>query len=266
MTSWLRKFRNNYKHNKQLRNCAELKQQLSEALKNCPNKIPVLVVSYNNGRYVRNTVEQLAKYAIQPIIIDNCSNKSETTTELKKIQHSELAQVVYSKSNHGHMVGFIDPVYMELPEVFAYTDPDLSFNPAMPKDFLDILSHLTQEYGVYKAGLALALLENTPIISNQVRRIKNKPMIYDRSFTVAEWEAQFWRKPLRHKTLEVYAAPIDTTFAVYRKSNYLGTFLDAIRVAGSFSAIHLPWYPQIDIFTEQDKDLYRQGNRSSTWI
>lgn len=66
--------------------------------------------------------------------------------------------------------------------------------------------------------------------------------------------------------LKCYAAKIDTTFAVYRKSNFRYDFYDGVRVAGAFSAIHLPWFPELDIMTAEEKASYLDKNNiSATW-
>jgi hypothetical protein len=65
----------------------------------------------------------------------------------------------------------------------------------------------------------------------------------------------------------MYLADIDTTFAVYRKSNYQGHLRSpAIRVAGDYTAIHLPWFLNLDIITELEKQQYLQKNKSTHWI
>tara|TARA_B110000503_G_C7160466_1_gene419429 strand:+ start:2000 stop:2215 length:216 start_codon:yes stop_codon:yes gene_type:complete len=65
---------------------------------------------------------------------------------------------------------------------------------------------------------------------------------YERAYSVFEWESQYWRFKLqRSDELKVYAAPLDTTFAVYNKGNYRGSFMDAVRIGGDYAVTHLPW-------------------------
>jgi hypothetical protein len=95
---------------------------------------------------------------------------------------------------------------------------------------------------------------------------KLKPFVFQKSYTIQEWESQFWRRRLPHESLEIYAERIDTTFAVYRKSNYRNDFYDAVRVAGDYSAIHLPWFPKLDIMTDAQRRQYLKKSKSSTWL
>jgi len=43
---------------------------------------------------------------------------------------------------------------------------------------------------------------------------------------------------------------------------------DAVRVAGNFSAIHLPWFPKLDIMNAVQKEAYLVSDRKkdTTWI
>lgn len=136
---------------------APLVAQLKKILPKYSNIIPVIVVSYNNGVYIKNMCQQLEKFGIKPIIIDNNSTCKNTIHILNKISDNGIAFIARSHYNFGHGVGFIEPVYKLLPDVFAYTDPDLQFNENLPLDFLEKLSQLTIEFPVFKAGFALSL-------------------------------------------------------------------------------------------------------------
>lgn len=230
--------------------------------------IPLLVVSYNNGIYVANTVSQMARLGITPIIIDNASTDYQTRHILSEIQRQGAAQVVYSRKNYGHLVGFMEPMYQVLPDVFAYTDPDLQLHPEIPKNFMEILANLTIEYDAYKVGCALQLeYKGVPAhADNRYSVSVRRPFLFRESYDVQRWEKGFWKKKLSHPELEIYAAPLDTTLAVYNKSMYRGDFIfNSLRVAGCFSAVHLPWFPEIDIMTDAQRVAYLQGNVSSTW-
>ncbi len=246
------------------RKSVTLVPKLERALEQCQERIPVFIVSYNNAKYVLNTVRQLVSYGIKPIIIDNASTDENSLKILHAIEASQEAQVLFSDVNFGHLVGFLNPIYKVMPELFAYTDPDLQFHPNLPENFLEVLAELTQRYRVYKAGFALALLEEE-MIDMTIEKFRGVPQIYPFEMSVREWESQYWRMRLEHPSLEVYQARHDTTFAVYRKSNLID-FYDGVRVAGDFSAIHLPWYPALDIMSDEERREYLKGNRSSSWL
>lgn len=255
-----------YQNIKQSRRFQTIRQDLENALTRSHDAIPCIIVSYNNGIYVSNTVNQLSRYGLTPIVIDNHSSDSTTLAALDTLQRNERALVVRSDHNFGHLVGFLPQLYPLLPEVFAYTDPDLAFNADLPSDFLSVLADLATRYSVFKAGFALSVPDDKQVIDAQIRITREKPFIFHRSYSVREWESQFWAKPLQHEFLDIFAADVDTTFAVYQKKNYRGNFFDAIRVGGHFSAIHLPWFPSLDLFDQGARQRYLQHNRSTTWV
>jgi hypothetical protein len=247
------------------RDSVNLVKKLETALSKSEEEIPVFVISYNNAKYVQNTVNQLKRYHIKPIIIDNCSTDQHSVNILRQIEASGDAQVLFSDKNFGYLVGFLNPVYKVMPELFAYTDPDLQFHPNLPQNFLSVLAEVTEKYSVYKAGFALSLLDDEEMIDLSITKLRGVPQIYPHTMSVREWEQQYWRMKLDHPELELYQARHDTTFAVYRKSNLID-FYDGVRVAGDFSAIHLPWYPKLDLMSAEDRARYLEGNKSSTWL
>lgn len=244
---------------------ASLVDHVKNALTKCSDTIPVFVVSYNNGVYVKNITQQLNNFSVTPIISDNNSYCKNTQRVLNELSHSGMAQIARSNYNFGHLVGFIEPFYLILPEVFAYTDPDLQFNDKLPGDFMIQLADLTTLIPVFKAGFALSLNIKGTLKNTKIHLRNSKPFLFEKQYSIKDYESKYWIKRLQHEKLEIYAAPIDTTFAVYRKQNYCGDFHDAIRVAGDYSATHLPWFVEFDLFSEDDRAVYNKQNISSNW-
>lgn len=226
--------------------------------------IPVIIISYNNFSYVNQMIRQLNKLGIIPIVLDNASTDPMTQSSLKSIPHSQ-AFVIYSAYNFKHTVGFIEPIYSKLPNIFAYSDPDLRFLDTLPNDFLNQLAALTEEFEVYKAACALPLaLEGHALSAKRNSVHLKEPFEFQAEHSILEWETKYWKQRLSH-SLEVYAAQTDTTFAVYNKSKYRGFFYDAVRVAGNFSAIHLPWFEGLELMTAHERNAYMNANQSTTW-
>ena len=262
--AWYRPIISAYRKRKSLK----LAKQFTDILNVLKGEMPVMIICYNNGVYVENLVRQLNGFDITPVVIDNRSSDQKTLTTLAQLAAEKQAYIAYSEKNFGHFVGLLDPIYQQLPNHFAYTDPDLDLNKNLPKDFLQKLINLTNEYQVYKAGFALDLLDDEPVIVASQRISHTKPFDYQNDFSVRQFEAQFWRLPIQHDTLEIYYARIDSTFAVYNKQQYRGDFYDAVRVAGDYSAIHLPWFPRLDIMNEDQKLAYLNSDRKkdTTWV
>jgi hypothetical protein len=228
----------------------------------------VLVVAYNNGVHVASMVRQLRERGLRPIVIDNASDDRFTVHTLQGLHAQGEAWWVRCAHNHGHQVGFLPPLYAELPTLFAYTDPDLQLNAALPADFLQTLCELTERYRVFKAGFALTLEPPlpAPLVQTRQRLQTRRPVPYEAWLSVREWEAPYWRFKLAGEPWPVYAAHVDTTFAVCNKAHYRGHFTDGVRVAGPFAAVHLPWFPSLDPMDAAMRQRYLRRNRSSTWL
>lgn len=270
---WFRSFRQMNRNRREQAKNDELRFQLKTAafemkrsILECDGKIPVLIVCYNNGVYVTNMVSNLQKYDIKPIVLNNYSTDRESIKILNNLEKNGEAYIVNFQKNYGHMVAFLAPIYELLPEVFACTDPDIQFSSTMPASFLDDLALMTTRYLVFKAGLAMSLTADEEISKATVKLSATEPIYVNTSFSIHEGEAPFWRRKLEHESLDVYTAKIDTIFAVYRKQNYRGDFFDAVRVAGDYSAIHLPWFPRLDPMSDDQKKQYLTGNISTTWL
>lgn len=231
------------------------------------NHIPVFIISFNNGIYVENMVNQLINYSISPIIIDNNSSDPATKDILVQLKNAKKIKVIHCPINFGHKVLFYDAIYQKLPNRFACTDPDLQLNPELPQNFLEIFSRVSDEFKAFKAGMALSI--NHSMRSIQIIKKSKYPFKFLKKYQIVDWEKKFWTRKLESSmNLEVYDAAIDTTFFVANKNFFDGNLFDGIRVAGDFSAIHLPWHPDLDISTATSRNIYSKSisNKTSMWM
>jgi hypothetical protein len=219
---------------------------------------PVFINSFNRPTYLKSIIQQFNKYLIKPIIIDNNSSNPEVIDYLNKFNNEKFFLIRFNQ-NLGHNVIFIKDIYDHLPNYFAYTDCDIKLNDNLPKNFLKELSDLTNIFRSYKAGFAL------DINSANLKSLKNKF-----GNNIKEWESHFWAKQLKHHELEIFSAAIDTTFAVYNRQNenLCGGKKkhNAIRVAGKYTAIHLPWM-KYDPMPDSELKFYMENDSKniSTW-
>jgi hypothetical protein len=120
---------------------------------------------------------------------------------------------------------------------------------------------LTKRHRIGKAGFALDISDREAMVTHQFNIGGSKWNIWD-------WEARFWETPL--EPLEggdsVYDASIDTTFALYDKEYFDPidpvAFLRAVRVAGRFTARHLPWYRDQGLPESEAADYVRTQRHS----
>ncbi len=190
--------------------------------------IPIYIISFNNGYYVNNTVQQLKKLDIslkRIYILDNNTTSLDSLRTLRNLE-AEGCHVFFFNNNRGHLVWQQHDVWQTLPEYFIITDPDLQFNENLRMDFIDRLKDVADRYEAERVGFALSL-EGDMYTET-----------YCQNRNIKDWESQFWQYPIEDN---LYNAGIDTTFFLGKKSNFGGK---QIRISGDFTAKHLPWYPE----------------------
>lgn len=200
--------------------------------------IPIVIVCYNNHKYVDNTINQILKYnnnyIDNIIILNNCSTCIDTIEYIKNIK----CKIINNNENNGPRISPFNnqEIYNNLPDKFILTDPDLNFNDNLPIDFIDILINLSDKYNCHKIGFALDISDFDKMFQNKY---------YD-NMNIYDWEKQFWQNKINDDNYELYYAPIDTTFCVINKN--ISFYGENIRVAGNFTAKHLPWYINNNIY------------------
>lgn len=134
---------------------------------------------------------------------------------------------------------------------YIVSDPDIVPDEKCPKDMIKYLAKLLNEHpGYNKAGLGL--------------RIDNLPSSNNQRDDIISWEKRFWDKKSTIAP-NVYAAELDTTFALYRPRTWW--FLSpSLRTGEPYVALHEPWY-QSSSDPSEDFLYYkmRASREVSTW-
>jgi hypothetical protein len=225
----------------------------------CP-EFPVIIPTYNNPSYLKLMLNQLNKYNLNNvIIIDNFSLYPEMRELLKEL--SDKYTIVAKFTNEGPREFYTNPVLFNwLPEKFIVTDPDIGFNQNLPSNFIEILEKVSEDFNLFKVGLALDIeFEGNEAIK--------KIMPWGQS--IYNWEATMYLNQIG-ETLSgdpIYKAPLDTTFCFVNKKYDNGDFLftSTARVGGNFISQHYGWYenPPIPI-KEKEYSIINVGRWSST--
>jgi hypothetical protein len=227
-------------------------KKLSNNAKKKEETIPILIICYNNYKYVQNTLNQInkinKKYYKDIQIVDNSSSCHDTIHFLKNIDVK-----VINNQNNGPWISDQANIhiYNMLPNKYILTDPDLEFNTNLPNNFIEILSKLSDKYKCNKVGFALDIsdFDNMYITT------------YFNNLNIYDWEKQFWTNIIDDNIYDLYNADIDTTFCLVNK-NYINDY-NNIRVAGNFTAKHLPWYKNNKIYNIYENYL---ENKKTTKI
>jgi GR25 family glycosyltransferase involved in LPS biosynthesis len=217
-----------------------------------PTPIPILIICYNNYKYVENTITQLISinknYKNNIIIVNNSSTESDTRLYLDKIR---TTFTVLDRANNGPWIDETrnTDLYKQLPDKYILTDPDLEFNKNLPNNFIEILSELSDKYNCKKIGFALD-------ISDYDKMYQYNDYLFEQN--IYDHENQFWRNKIDNKDYILYTASMDTKFFLYNKK--YGCSEMSIRIAGNFTAKHLPWYIDNNLLTIEEKYIYNNYN------
>jgi len=237
-----------------------IKHQKNENFENAQNnEMPFVIICWNNLTFVKRFVNQLKKYKRKIIILNNKSDYApiyDYFDEIKK-ELGDLIEIRLLDKNYGHTV------YRELadtlPEVYMLSDPDLELNPNLPNNFVDILLNLSNKYKIYKVGFALDLSDRDKFLSCTK---------YTQNKGIYEWEKQFWQNKINDDAYELYHADVDTTFALINTKYYKGNNYEGIRIAGDFTAKHLPWYTDYikNNIPANEVQHWKKNNKSSSLL
>jgi hypothetical protein len=224
--------------------------------KNISSQIPIVVMAYNNLFFVRNFIEQLKKYKNPIILFDNHSDYQPLLEYYKEIKEELGSKIDIRLLDENYGSGVYKVFRNSLPQIFILSDPDLELNPRMPENFSEILLALSNKYQAYKIALALDISEPDKLLP-----CKN----YAGHKTITEFESRYWKVRVPDSEYELYRGghPMDTTFCLI---NYNYSKETKIRIAGDFTAKHLPWYKDYlkNHISEDELNMWKKNNKCSS--
>lgn len=196
--------------------------------------IPIIVICYNNYKYVQLMIHQLENLLVSPDIriFNNHSTEQNTLNYLLTLSYP----VINGTSEPPTGDSWVQYMYDLMPNVFAVTGPSVLFNSDMPNTFLEYFIEISNRFQSKKVGPALRINDQ-----GAMYQYRFKDYGYEGVETIYEGQLQFWTNQICVSGCELYLSPIDNTFAVYNK-NYFGP---DIRVAGDYTCRILTWYQNI---------------------
>lgn len=184
------------------------------------------------------------------IILDNDSTYDELLLYYKEIEKKKDVKIIYLKKNFGHKAiwqsGILEELNINTP--YVYTDSDIIPDKKCPDNIVEQLYDILVKYNyLYKVGLSLKISDITIYIANDIKK----------------HESGFYSVPIEPN---VYMAPVDTTFALYRNYRSYSLFnTEAMRLRfEGGELIHIPWYYDKDNLPEDEKYYIKHANSSST--
>ncbi|MBX7050496.1 MAG: hypothetical protein K1X54_00530 [Flavobacteriales bacterium] len=187
-------------------------------------EIPVIINNRNRLTYPMMLIDWLEKAGMKNIIIiDNASTYPPLLDYYQKSTH----RVIRLSENIGPLaIWWCDELRDLTSHYYIYTDPDvLPDHSPGTQAFELMLAGLKKNLTLDKIGYAL--------------RIDDLPDFFALKADVIVWEEQFWKNKVDE---HFFAAPVDTTFAMYAPFARGGGECKAYRTNFPFVAKHLPWY------------------------
>lgn len=208
--------------------------------------IPVFIVNRNRHEAMVRLIDWLRAGGTRKIVIlDNAS------TYPPLLQYYDAlpagVNVLRLPQNHGPYVLWQQRVHEVLDTPYVLTDSDIVPADFCPADLVGRLYETLLRYpDAGKVGPAL--------------RIDNLPDGYADADTVRKWESQFWEHPVAPG---VFAAPIDTTFALYPAKAAFSIDDRALRLGRPYVVEHTPWYAEEGRLSEEEQ--YYRSHASKTF-
>ncbi len=213
-----------------------------------PFKIPVIINNFNQLKNLKLLLSWLQASGYKKIyIIDNASDYIPLLDFYKK----QSLKVYRLDRNMGQMALWKTHIFLKFKRNhYIYTDPDILPVKECPANFIYDFIELLKKYpGKDKVGFGL--------------KIDDLPDHYPAKAYVIEWEKQFWKKEIEPN---VFDAPIDTTFALYRKGSFGDpALMNSLRTGGILICRHLPWYLNPAELDSEDKHYINGSKIYSSW-
>lgn len=218
------------------------------------DSIPILINNFNRLELLQRQVDWLLtlpeKVAI--VIVDNASTYPPLLAYYKKLNHPNV-QVLYLNFNSWRKgVEHIGQQKLKGFEKYIVTDSDLLPFANTPNDLITHLADLLEQYPQYNhVGTSLEindLPDHNPL----------KPAII-------KHESQFWSPQTQLINGEVYHAPIDTTFAMYRNTSKVIPIEPALRTVRPYTLKHVDWYRNPTAVSEEYAFYLKSCRSFATW-
>jgi len=214
------------------------------------HSIPIVINNFNRLSHPRQLIEFLEKCGLTRIIIlDNNS----TYLPLLKFYESCGHKVIYEKENYGHLAFWKCGLYNKFKwNYFIYTDSDVVPIENCPIDFIKYFkSILDKNPRLDKVGFGI--------------KIDDLPDTFSLKGKIVEYEKRYWEKQVAQN---IYDAPIDTTFALYKPLTNLkqgeSYMLSAFRLGYPYVVRHMPWYVDSQKLSEEELYYIQTCNSSSS--
>lgn len=212
-------------------------------------KIPVVINNFNRLTTLKRLIDSLTTRGIDNIVIlDNMSSYKPLLEWYDNCGH----KVIHLGANLGFKAIWKSPLTKSLRNGwYIYTDSDVELPESCPADIVDRMLHVMTVEKPYALKTGPSLI------------IDDLPDCFANKEDVIAHERKFWTT----RDGDLYRAPIDTTFALYRPKSGLNRSraAEAYRLAPPYSLRHLPWYDDSSNPSEEELFYRSACTRPTMW-
>ena len=215
--------------------------------------VPVFIINRDMHTWPRAMVSDILRMGATPIIVDTGSTFPATIEWYRELVKQDIA-IELCENHIQHtpwFAGIVDKITLDS-DYYIVTDPDLDIS-GCPDDTIIHLRNLLDRYpDLYKAGLSIEVLDypdGSPVKEKAIG-----------------WETPFWGSK---RDSQCYAAPIETTFAIYNRTRPMGVgqpgFVErSVRADRPFTCRHLPFYLTEDYLPDDVLYYLKHASKVST--
>lgn len=218
--------------------------------------IPLIIPNFNQITYLINLINWWKWYVDDPkvFVLDNGSTEKNVTSWLGDLEMMFPGTTLLEyKENDcvGNLRHFLSSTnQIQDYEYYVISDPDIMPLPSTPPNFLEIFKHAIDNYGFHHVGFGLMTDDIPEWFEGRANMLHDEKSLLNNP-TAIEFNG---------KRYSGYKAPIDTTFALYRKSNggwsnpqSPEAWSNSLRL---FQAYHLPWYLHPEHLNDEMKNYF----------
>jgi hypothetical protein len=216
--------------------------------------IPLIINNYNRLQILQEQLDWL--YTLEGIsgilIVDNDSNYEPLLKFYESLRGHQRVQVVYLEHNSWRKgAAELTTQLLKKHPFVIVTDPDLLPYPNTPTDLVARLKAVAEQYPKYNhVGTSLEindLPDHNPLKDN-----------------IFHHESKYWKNPLPGDPT-VFEAPIDTTFAIYKKGSVIEQLEPALRLNRPYTLKHVDWYQDPNVRTPEYNHYMQTAKIFATW-
>jgi len=207
-------------------------------------RIPIYFINRNRLSALRRCIQWLIDLGYTNIsVIDNASRYPPLLEYYRAM--APRVKVHFMTENYGPWVFWERGFGAGMNQKYIVSDSDLIPCDFCPNDLIEKMGALLDEHqGIVKVGPAL--------------RIDDLPQANSKADLVFKWESEFWSSPVGDN---LFAAPIDTTFAMYRPGlDFSKSGGNNIRIGYPYIFLHTPWY--VDEANLDGEERYYRSSRA----